>query len=195
MPEGTILQAVPAGSRVEVLAQGERVRVRRFGGEGTGGQAMLEFTWRTNMHYRFLVRAKVEGERTRYAGWVRDPETGKWRHVVTLRTRTGGRAMTGLYSFLEDFRRDGRSAREERRAWFGGGWIHDLSGAWRPLTGARFTASSAPWEARDSIRAEVRDHTFVLSTGGSVRPQLPLGSFLEVPVSLDTPPDHLPESF
>jgi len=188
--------AVPADRRVEVVSHAEGVRIRRFGGEGTGGQAMMDFPWRTNVPYRFLVRARVEGERTRYAGWVSDPETGKWRHVVTFRTRTGGQSMTGLYSFLEDFRRDGRSAAEERRACFGSGWIRELSGSWRALTRARFTASGAPWEARDSIRAEVRHRdTFVLATGGKVRPELPPGSVLEIRPPGGNPPRDLPEEF
>lgn len=188
--------AVPADRRVEVVSHGEGVRIRRFGGEGTGGQAMMDFPWRTNVPYRFVVRARVEGERTRYAGWVRDEELDGWRHVVTFRTRTGGRAMTGLYSFVEDFRRDGRSAGEERRACFRGGWVRELSGSWRPLTRARFTASGAEWEARDSIRAEVRQHdTFVLATGGTVRPELPLGSVLEIRPPERNPPRDLPEEF
>lgn len=185
--------AVAPELRVETLARGEAVRVRRFGGEGTGGQAMLTLPWREGTVYWCLVWARVEGDRTRYAGWVREEGSAAWRHVVTFRTRTGGRALTGLYSFIEDFRRDGRSAGEERRALFVGGWVRDAEGRWRPLQRARFTASTAEWEARDSIFAGLADDGFELATGGSVRPDAPLGSTLERPVSEGEPPRDLPE--
>ena len=41
---------------------------------------------------------------------------------MTFRTHTGSERLKGLYSFIEDFRRDGKSATETRRAVFGNGW-------------------------------------------------------------------------
>ncbi len=75
--------------------------------------------------------------------------------------------MKGLYSFLEDFRRDTKSAAEERKARFGNIWVMAQDGKWRAITKARFTASDADFEARETIDAGVRGNWFFLQTGGS----------------------------
>ena len=43
------------------------------------------------------------------------PKDKRWKHLVTFRTRTGGDRLKGLYSFVEDFRRDTKSANDVRR--------------------------------------------------------------------------------
>jgi hypothetical protein len=146
---------------------------------------------------RFLVRAEAHGERTAYAGWVHDEAMGGWRHLVTFRTRNAGRLLRGLNSFVEDFRRDGRSVEEVRRARFGGGWVQVAGGAWQPLTAARFTASQAPWEARDTINAgPAAEGGYFLATGGETRREAELGAALPPlraigPVPSDLPPGGL----
>lgn len=184
--------AVPLEHRVEVLAQGEGVRIRRFGGEGTGAQAMMDWEWRPGQTNRFLVAAMVEGERTRYSGYLWSAQRSAWLRLVTFRTRSGGRPLTGLYSFVEDFRRDGRSAGEERRARFFRGWVRCEDGSWFSLRRARFTASEAEWESRDNVDAGVVDGQFYLATGGAVHKSRELGSVLEVLRTDTAPPADLP---
>src|SRR5207342_759091 len=101
---------VKAEERVECLYNDPEMRIRRFGGEGTGGQCMGDFSWQRGETNRFLVRALVEEARTAYSGFVF--QDGHWRKLVTFRVRTGGQPLKGLYSFVEDFRRDFKSARE-----------------------------------------------------------------------------------
>ncbi len=172
-------KAVRLEDRVELLHEGEGVRIKRFGGEGTGGQCMTDFAWEVGATVRFLVRAEAHpgtdgtpGGKTAYAGWIQEPRTGAWRHLVTFRTRNQGKLLRGLNSFVEDFRRDGKSVHDVRRARFGGGWVKAADGAWTPLTAARFTASRATWEARDNIDAGARvesDGYFLATGGGTVR--------------------------
>ena len=83
--------------------------------------------------------------------------------------------MRGLYSFLEDFRRDGPSAKQTRRATFGNGWAKTLNGDWVALTKARFTGDATPL---DNIDAGVKDRRFWLATGGDVTNHVPLKSIL-----------------
>ena len=181
---------VKTEERVECLFSDPEMRIRRFGGEGTGGQCMGEFNWKLGETNRFLVRAVVEGEKTAYSGYVFQNDS--WRKLVTFRTRTGGLPMKGLYSFVEDFRRDYQSAREMRKARFNDGWAKSVRGDWVALARGRFTASSADWEARDTINAGLEDTWFFLQTGGETRTELPLRSILERPV-LDVPlPDFDP---
>ena len=125
----------------------------------------------------FLVRAKVEGEKTAYSGFVL--QDGNWRKLVTFRTRTGGQPLKGLYSFVEDFRRDHKSAREIRKARFGEGWVRTVNGDWVTLARARFTASNADWEAKETINAGLDGNWFFLQTGGETKKSLELRSTVE----------------
>lgn len=184
--------AVRPEERVELLHEGEGVRIKRFGGEGTGGQCMLDFAWKAGETHRFLVRAEAQGEKTAYSGWLYDPARRAWRHLVTFRTRAGGKLLRGLYSFVEDFRRDGRSVEETRRARFFGGWVQAKGGAWQPLAAARFTASRAAWEARDNINAGTGPEGFFLATGGEVRRTVELNATLAAVKASGTPPVDLP---
>lgn len=173
---------VDAAERVECLYNDPAMRIRRFGGEGTGGQCMGDFDWSIGETNRFLVRGVPEENKTAYAGYVYEHKTKRWRHLVTFRTRTGGQRLKGLYSFVEDFRRDTKSAQEVRRARWSDGWVKTAGGDWIALVRARFTASGAEWEARDSINAGLNDGWFFLQTGGETQQQLPLRSIAEAPV-------------
>ncbi len=128
--------AVKQEERVECLHQAPDVRIRRFGGEGTGGQCMGDFDWKIGETHRFAVTAVADGQKTAYAGYVWLNDRNEWKHQVTFRTHTGGQSLRGLYSFIEDFRRDGRSVHEVRRARFGNGWVKTASGEWAPLNRA-----------------------------------------------------------
>jgi hypothetical protein len=179
---------VPPEQRVEVLHNDPDVEVRRFGGEGTGGQSFFRYDWKVGQTCRFLVRAKAEGEKTAYSGYFYLPETKAWKHLVTFRTRTGGDRLEGLYSFVEDFRRDTKSAAESRRATFSNGWVM-AGGEWKPLAEARFTASSATWEAKETIDAGLAEDRFYLQTGGDTRTTTPLNSRITRPAGGAKPPD------
>lgn len=178
--------------RVEVLHKGEGVKVSRFGGEGTGGKSMTPFDWKIGDAVRCLVQAKVEGEKTAYAGWLWRPESRTWQHLVTFRVRTGGKSLSGLYSFVEDFRRDGTSIGEERKAMFGHGWVKTPDQGVIPLTKARFTASRAPTEAGELIDAGSVSGGLYLANGGHSKPGVPVGTMLEVASPPAAPPSDLP---
>lgn len=183
--------AVGVEDRVEVLHEGEGVRIKRFGGEGTGGQCMAPFPWKIGETNRFLLRAEVQDRKTAYTAWVYQPEKQTWWKLATFRTRTGGQTLKGYYSFVEDFRRDGQSALDVRRARYGGGWVRQGPDAWTPLANARFTASGAEWEAKETIDAGLTNGWFYLATGGSTKQSRPLSSVIRLPAPPTSPPDWL----
>lgn len=158
--------SVKPEDRVECLYQAPDAKVRRFGGEGTGGQCMGDFDWTPGKTNRFLVKAAVDGQNTSYTGYVWLDGKNEWKRLVTFRVRTGGTPLRGLYSFVEDFRRDTKSAGEVRRARFGNGWVQLPKGDWLPLDHAKFTASSSSWEAKETIDAGLDGAWFYLVTGG-----------------------------
>ena len=90
---------------------------------------------------------------------------------------------------MEDFRRDGKSAIEQRRAQYGPGWVRTLKDEWVPLTSVRFTADATPLE---TIEATVAEGGFVLATGGETKNGTKLNSVLTLPDARRWPPDDLP---
>ncbi len=185
--------AVKTEDRVELLYEGEGVRIKRFGGEGTGGQCMCDYDWKLGATNRFILSAKVEGGKTAYTAWLQVGDA--WKKLATFRTRTKGKPLSGYYSFIEDFRRDGKSVGEERRARFGNGWVKTTAGAWTPLNRARFTASGAEFESKENIDAGTQSGCFFLATGGDIKMSRDLNSYVELPAPAATtaqPPVGLP---
>ncbi len=174
--------AVPAEQRVEVLHQGEDVKISRFGGEGTGGKSLWNHSWKFGETNKFLVTAHVEGEKTAYTAYFFLNESHQWKKLASFRTFTGGAGLKGFYSFVEDFRRDGRSAGQVRRARFGNGWVKTTNGDWVSLARARFTASNSEREAKNTIDAGLSHNDFFLTTGGATQNHTPLRATLVRPL-------------
>ena len=157
---------IPADKRVGMLEKGEGVIDGRFGGEGTGGQSKLPLPWETGKPVKFLVQAKAVGEFTEFTGHVYDPVGQKWRLMATFRTHSKGIPLQGLYSFVEDFRRDYDSADIVHRASYDNGWVLDLEGRWQPLLNATFSGDVTP---STNIDAGPVASGFFLQTGGDTK--------------------------
>ena len=177
--------------RVECLYRAPDIQIKRFSGEGTGGQSIGNFTWTTGETNRFVITADARENRTAYSASIWLSDQRKWKHLATFRVNSTGKLMSGLYSFIEDFRRDGKSALEVRRAKFGNAWVEATGGHWQPLIQARFTASNASWEAKDSINAGTNGSWYFLTTGGDTRRAIPLNSIITA-IAPGHPPQELP---
>jgi hypothetical protein len=46
---------VPEEKRTKLLYKDEKIRIGRFGGEGTGGQSFFDYDWKVGETYRFLL--------------------------------------------------------------------------------------------------------------------------------------------
>jgi hypothetical protein len=180
--------AVADEQRVKLLQRDEQVRVGRFGNEGTGGQSFFDYDWKIGETYRFLVTARADGDdRTAFAAWFFVPEEKEWKHLVTFSTIDKRHDLRGLYSFVEDFRRNRVSATQPRVAQYGNGWTASADGKWSPVVKARFTADSNP---ATNIDAGVRDGVFFLATGGETKNEhAPLREFIERPSAGEMPAD------
>ncbi len=175
---------------VRVISFAPDVHVTRFGGEGTGAHILYRYSWRMGIAYRFAVVSRRIGRRTAYAAWFYQPGKKIWKHLVTLGTVAGKSAglIHGYYAFIEDFRRNTRSARQVRRALYGPGWIREADGQWRALTRAVFTTSNAPWEAKKTVDAGVIKQQFYLQTGGNTHMHSAPGTHLKIADYSHTPP-------
>ncbi len=152
--------------RVKLLFQDDKVRVGRFGNEGTGGQSFYDFDWQIGQQYRFLVTAQPREKRTEFTAWFYPPDENAWKKLVTFSTITGGQPLSGYYSFVEDFRRNRDSAKQVREARFGNGWVRNADSKWQPIVQAKFTADRNPVM---NINAGQRDNWFFLTTGGEAK--------------------------
>jgi hypothetical protein len=159
---------VEASKRARVLETGEGVRTGRFGGEGTGAQSFYDYDWKIGETVSFLVQAKqvMDGGTafTDFKGWFYDGQRKKWQHMTTLRTPTKGIRLRGGYGFVEDFRRNYKSAKVVRRARYQNTWSLGLDGKWTPLTKARFTGDRNP---ATNVDAGKEGDGFFLQTGGN----------------------------
>lgn len=187
-------KAVPDEQRVKLLHQGKGVRIGRFGGEGTGGQSFFDLDWKKDQTYGFLVTAKPNGKRTEYAGYLLDPEKPEWFPMVSFSTITGGKKMSGFYSFVEDFKRRDGSQKITRVALFSNAWITDLNEGkanWKPVLKAKFTGDKNPVM---NVDARMEGTGYILATGGDLTnngtplfqslPERPAGKSPNIPSAL-----------
>ena len=75
----------------------------------------------------------MNGDRTEYSGYFNAPEEKGWKHMVTFSTITGGKNLSGYYSFVEDFKRDKVSATRVRTAQYGNAWLKPVKGEWEAI--------------------------------------------------------------
>ena len=150
--------------RTKNLYAGEGVEVGRFGGEGTGGKSMMKFDWKVGEPCRFAVHVRRDGRsRAAFTGYVW--RGGAWFKIATFSTlqTKGDPAIRGVFSFVEDFRRNGESARQVRRASFRNFFSRPAGGEWKAIEDGRFTGDGNKLETVD---AEVVENGFALATGG-----------------------------
>jgi hypothetical protein len=191
--KGNDPKAVAKKDQVQTIFVGDGVRASRFGGEGTGGHSDFDFDWKVGDTYKFFLTSKIKDNKTEYAAYIYQPDNKSWMHVATFAAPDGGKKLTGLYSFIEDFRRDTKSATEVRRARYSNQWVMLPDGKWEPVTKAKFTASGASWEAKDTINAGVEDKSLFLQTGGDTRMETKLRDIITRPDVDMTPPTDLPK--
>ncbi len=162
--------AAPEEERAKLVARGENVRTERFGGEGTGGKSMRRFDWKEGQVIRTLVVERKDGEDfRRIAGYICNPETGKWELMSCWRVQAVRQGLGGGCGFVEDFMRNVESKAKERRATFGPAFRWDGS-QWSQATHFRFTRDSNP-NNNINCRLNPQRGYFSLATGGDIAPE------------------------
>lgn len=136
------------GNLPEYLAYG--MTAERFGNEGHGlktwhkaSDASDVLYWQPDVWYTHVVKCWPIGDRTHYGFFVRDGESGVWRHLSTISVTGGNLLLTGLNvygsgdynndAFIEDWNSDMVSTGANKRE------IH-LRNQWRLL------AENGEWE-------------------------------------------------
>lgn len=154
-----------AKDRVTLIKKGDSVQVQRFGGEGTGAQSKRPFAWKIGEPVTFFLQSTSLQQHTRFTAHLYDRASQRWLLMATFQTRAHHLEIEGLYSFIEDFQRNGASAQQRRRARFINGGIR-VNGNWQSLQQARFTADATP---SPHIDAGSLAAGFFLQTGGNTQ--------------------------
>jgi hypothetical protein len=163
---GQVAKGVPVNLRVKLIRKGESVRTSRFGGEGTGGQSFFDYDWKIGEKVSFLVKSiRVNDTTTRYTGYFYNNKTKSWQLMTEFQTLAKGKQLgNGIYSFVEDFRRNYESSKIIHKANYTNAWASADAKTWLPMPKARFTGDSTPSE---NVNAGKINHGFFLQTGGS----------------------------
>ncbi|SDD70336.1 protein of unknown function [Mucilaginibacter pineti] len=131
---------IPSDYAITLIKKGAGVFTGEFGNEGSGGHSHLVFNWKADVVYKLLVGAKPAGDHTIFTAYYYAPENGGWKLIAQWdKTKTGGKLLSGLYSFVENF---GDNGMDYFSAKYGNQWICTPSGKWMELTTARFTTTA-----------------------------------------------------
>ncbi|KAB0327332.1 DUF5077 domain-containing protein [Janthinobacterium lividum] len=154
------------GAKTTLVSKGAGVVDNAFGGEGTGGQTYLSYNWAAGTTYRFITRARPDGNGgSDYSAWFFAPETGKWRYIATWKRPAISTYLTGVHSFLENF--IDTLGYTERRVQFGNQWARNASGTWLEVTAGRFTGDATATNAqRMDYAGGLENGKFYLHNGG-----------------------------
>ena len=164
--------AVSEDLRAKVLYADPMMDVARFGGEGTGARTMAGFAWKEGQGVSFKVDSEDDGEiRTKYTCYMKLAEDpGDWYKLATISTirRQGiAKGITTIYSFVEDFCRNYKSAQNSRRAEFSDVGVF-FDGAWRKMDVAYFSGDNTPSTNIDAGKVK-ETGAFFLATGGDTK--------------------------
>lgn len=163
---------VPEEKRAKIVYAAENVLVERFEREGTGAKTYGSIGWKENEPYSFRVDAEPDGEdRMIFTGYIKPPRENDWYKLAAISTickdpRTRG--VVNVYSFVEDFWRNGDSAKRSRSAEFRGIKTRERgSDRWAEARGANFSADATPTDNIDA--GPTGDGGCFLKTGGDTK--------------------------
>lgn len=129
---------IPEDQKIIMLKKGAAVHTGEFGNEGSGGQSYLLYDWKAGNTYKFLMRAKPDGNNhTVYTAYFFAPEIGKWQLIASFSRPQTNTWLKHLHSFLENF--DPEQGTITRKVFFNNEWIADENGKWTELNQAKFT--------------------------------------------------------
>lgn len=179
--------SIPDSQRVQLLAKGDDVTAGTFGNEGSGGQSFLKYSWTAGDTYRFLTRARPDGEgNTTYTAYFRPPDA-QWRLIAKFKRPQTHTWYDGWYSFLENF--SPSTGYAERKAYYHDHWVRNTGGNWHAVRGATFTGdATARSGAREDFAGGVKEDRFYLRHCGFFDDAVSLDQTFSYTASTPQPP-------
>jgi hypothetical protein len=170
---------IPDEEKIAMLKKGPDVHTGEFGSEGSGGQSYLLYNWKAGYTYKFLVRARPDGNnRTVYTAWFFAPEAGTWHLIASFSRPKTNTYLKHLHSFLENF--EPEQGTITRKVLFNNEWIADEHSNWTELSKARFTVDNTGAKGyRMDYAGGVDNGTFYLKNCGFFSDYTVRNSWLE----------------
>ena len=158
--------SIPEDQKIILLAKGENVITKDFGGEGAGGQSRKVYNWKAGDTYKFLLKGSPsDNNSTDFTAYFYAPETDKWELIASFRRPKTSTYLTRPHSFLENF--NPAMGNESRKVIYGNQWVCDRTGKWFELTKAKFTAdATARKDARLDYEGGDENKLFYLKNCG-----------------------------
>jgi hypothetical protein len=129
---------IPEDHKIKLVRKGEEVKGGEFGGEGSGGQSYLNYSWKAGNTYKFLLHAKPAANNyTEYSAYFFAPELNKWQLIAIFQRPQTQTYIKQPYSFLENF--SPNMGDVTRTGTYGNQWVCDTKGNWTEIDKANFT--------------------------------------------------------
>lgn len=145
-----------------LTAKGTDVTASAFDHEGSGGHSHLDYAWKDDVSYSFLLGVKADGDAAIFSTWIKLTDAKEWRFLTAFRRPKTVAKLGGLYSFVEDW--SGSYGHEKRVCQYANLWVADAAGKWTQLRTAKTSATAEL--GRQDFEHSVVGNAVVLSTGG-----------------------------
>lgn len=185
--------SVDEADQTQVLYSNPKAKSSRFGGEGSGAKTMLPYAWEKEKTYGFLVKLtpQKEGEGTIYTAWI--CEKGKpWQKIASYRTVMSRNKLTGFYSFIEDYARNGETGQKVRLAQYPGQGVMSAAGKWTAITKGSGTIAD---DVIQNGHSGVRGNVFFSQSGAETADYDPAKKQFSVTVEKSELVIELPKDF
>ncbi|WP_443936935.1 DUF3472 domain-containing protein [Pedobacter sp. MW01-1-1] len=159
-------KSIPDSHKIKLLKKGENVNAKDFGGEGSGGQSFLKYTWKAGNTYKFLLHGKPDTDSTTtYTAYFFSPENKSWQLIASFKRPLTKTYLKRFHSFLENFSPE--QGDKSRKGLYNNQWICDDKGNWMELTRARFTTDETGAKGyRMDYAGGVDNGSFFMKDGG-----------------------------
>lgn len=170
---------IPEEYKVKLLRKGANVTIGDFGGEGSGGQSWLNYSWSPGTTYKALVGAKPDGDgNTIYTAYFF--ADGEWKLIASFKRPKTNTYYKGAYSFLENF--DPTQSYKKRSVCYKNQWARLASGTWKEVTEAKFSCDDTGLQG---LRYDIYGETnadrngFIIQSFGFFDEHTPYGSLFQ----------------
>lgn len=133
-------KSIPKEFRIQLLKKGKGVTTGKFGNEGSGGQSYKVFNWKSNVNYKFLLKAvPFKDNTTNFTAYFYDPEVKKWNLIASFKRPKTQEYLKRFHGFLECF--IPKQGAIERKAYYKNQWVFNKDG-WHEINAFTFSADN-----------------------------------------------------
>ncbi len=156
---------VPPEYRAKVIDKRSGVKTVFFGFHKEGKRCSLEYPWKSNRTYAFLLHATNDDSITSYTAYLCDKSEAKWMKIATIQRPFTDNLITGFCSYLENTLP--AQGYLMRKCQVGNVMVCGRDRKWHRISGAQFSNDDT---GRRGIRVDygggVEKGCFYLKTGG-----------------------------